>query len=335
MLGVTYAARISAGHRVGLPAVVARVHDALNMSICAGLGFAAPPPAVRVAPAAEDVAAGLGAATQIYVAPGGSDAQGDGSEAKPFATVAKAQAAARAASAKGGVIVWLRAGTHFQPAGALTLTAADSGASAAQPVVYAGYPGENATLSASYAPLSGLKFAAVAERAQLRLAPAGPAVFRAKLPAGTPRFIGLFADGKRLTRARYPNCEDITDVNCYTLNASGPTSNPNAPSHDLQKEPGAFNLEVRNENGVDMFADKWDNAQAAGAHGASDGTLPAGVNKTLTVEHPDYAWRCHEDCGWQAYSKWRGTVCDGRRGSIDGPAVCCMDSTHNEPYWDQ
>jgi hypothetical protein len=59
------------------------------------------------------------------------------------------------------------------------------------------------------------------------------------------------------------------------------------------------------------------------------------VNKTLTVEHPDYAWRCHEDCGWQAYSKWHGTVCDGRRGSIDGPTVCRMDPTHNEPYWDQ
>jgi hypothetical protein len=36
--------------------------------------------------------------------------------------------------------------------------------------------------------------------------------------------------------------------------------------------PGALNLEVKNKHGVDMFADEYDNAQAHGPHGASDGT---------------------------------------------------------------
>lgn len=373
-LAIEYASKISAKHRHGLPAVAPRVREALNFSICASEEptLVNSEPSARAVPSASEVAASLGAETQLYVAPSGSDTDGDGSAARPFQTLVKAQVAARAALAQGdgGVIVWLREGVHYQPAGALTLTATDSGKSKAQPMVYAGYPGENVTLSASATPLAGLKWAPVDAALRLLhgLAPNGPAIFRAKLPPTAPRrFVGLFANGRRLTRARYPNCADITGVDCYTLNASGPTSNPKAPSHDLQNDQGAFNLEVVNGHGVDMFADEWDNAPATGPHGASDGTLPPGLNKTLTVEHPDYAWRCHEDCGWQAYSKCtvfscsllpefcvhssrleahtesqrcvftagRGIVCDGRLGSIDGPHVCRMDPTHNEPYWNQ
>ena len=65
-------------------------------------------------------------------------------------------------------------------------------------------------------------------------------VYRADLPKGSDfSFIkGLFllpasnteatlprvpAVGERMTRARYPNCDDITGVNCYLLNTSGST----------------------------------------------------------------------------------------------------------------
>ena len=158
-----------------------------------------------------------------------------------------------------------------------------------------------------------------------------PTIYRASLPTDAPAtFTGLFGAGKRLTRARYPNCDDITGPSCYTLNASGPTAaRVRSPTHDLFDDPGAENLEVKNLNGVDMFGDaSSDDAPAHGPHGASDGTLPAGRNLSLVVEHPDYAWRCHEDCGWQAYSKWRGVVCEQ-------PDACRMDPVHNEPYWDQ
>lgn len=82
-------------------------------------------------------------------------------------------------------------------------------------------------------------------------------------------FTGLFANGKRLTRARYPNCPDITGTDCYLLNASGATSNPKTPTAAITDIPGGINLEVKNEHGVDMFADTSDSAQAYGPHGAS------------------------------------------------------------------
>ena len=42
----------------------------------------------------------------------------------------------------------------------------------------------------------------------------------------------------------------------------------------MQAEPGAFNLQVQNQHGVDMFGDSpLDNAKATKPYGASDGTL--------------------------------------------------------------
>ena len=76
----------------------------------------------------------------------------------------------------------------------------------------------------------------------------------------------------------------------------------------------------------------------------------------MTVDHPDFAWRCHEDCGWSAYSHWRSGRCtpyppkaalrEGGGGGLAAaaplrayggpPATACRhDTTYNEPYWDQ
>ena len=66
----------------------------------------------------------------------------------------------------------------------------------------------------------------------------------------------LLGPGRRLTRARFPNCEDITGNGCFTLNASGPTPGTvKSPTHDLLTGPGgAENLAVINTRGFDMFA---------------------------------------------------------------------------------
>lgn len=215
----------------------------------------------------------------------GSDTTGTGTESAPFATVGRALEAVRAGAASRSV--WLREGTYFEQ---INLTTPDSG------VTIASYPGEHAIVSGGF-DLGKLSWS----KASMGTSVDGVVVYKAALqrplPQGIHTFPGLFRDGRRLTRARYPNCADITSTSCYTLNASGPAGKkqPRAPLHDLADEPGSMNLEVMNEHGVDMFADLYDNAPATGPHGASDGTIS--TNLTIVVQHPDYAWRCHEDCG--------------------------------------
>ena len=79
-----------------------------------------------------------GAASVIHVATTGSDATGDGTAAKPFASLGKAQTASRAAAKPAAVSV--AAGKYFLNA-TLTLGSADSGVS------YAAAPGAAVTLS--------------------------------------------------------------------------------------------------------------------------------------------------------------------------------------------
>ena len=99
----------------------------------------------------------------------------------------------------------------------MAVTAAHSGASADSPVVIAAYPGEKATVSAGV-PLKDLVWEPVKTSS-------GATAYKAALPSavsGSGSFTGLFGSGKRLTRARYPNCDDITCTTCFTLNANGP-----------------------------------------------------------------------------------------------------------------
>ena len=260
-LGLEYAAAALANNPwrdMALP----RVHHAFNLSACdVPVPPASSPPPRRNSFTREDVVAALGArataapaVAEIYVDPAGSDASGDGSRTKPYGTVARAQLKARTAAAAGGaVVVWLRAGTHYQ-AQPLVLTNADSGHSAASQVVYAGYPGENATLSGSRGalpPSLPWKPVGAAERRTLGLGATGPTVYRAKLPQEwlATKFVGLFADGVRLPRARYPNCASITGTDCYLLNASGPTTGPNSHNVHLSSINGAYNLDVVNQVG--------------------------------------------------------------------------------------
>jgi hypothetical protein len=83
------------------------------------------------------------APSHLYVSPAGSDA-GDGTQAAPFLTFQKAQAAARALAPglTEDLLIHFRAGAYFQAA-TISLTSADSGASAGARVRYvAGWPGD-------------------------------------------------------------------------------------------------------------------------------------------------------------------------------------------------
>lgn len=82
-------------------------------------------------------------AAEIFVSPQGNDAHA-GTKARPFKSLEKARDVARELNRDGKVVVWLRGGV-YERAKAFTLTAKDSG-STKRPVVYRGFPGEEARI---------------------------------------------------------------------------------------------------------------------------------------------------------------------------------------------
>jgi len=132
---------------------------------------------------------GSGAA-EFFVSPKGDDAN-PGSLARPFATLQRAQQAARLVSGREPVTVSLRAGTHYLPE-TFVLTAADSGTRAA-PVLYRAYGGEEPVIS------GGL-------RLDLEWEPYRDGIMKARVPAGLTTD-QLFVNGERQPMARYPNID--------------------------------------------------------------------------------------------------------------------------------
>lgn len=167
-------------------------------------------------------ASALSGATDIYVSPTGCDSA-DGSLERPFASLAKARDAVRAAKksgalSKGGVTVWLRGG-EYPMRETLALGAKDSG-SAGAPVVYRAWKGEVPVLSGAWtvpasawrladdpripAEAKGNVWAAdVKSLGYDALEPDAPCGFHTTKPMF--RIRSLYCDGKRLTLARYPN----------------------------------------------------------------------------------------------------------------------------------
>ena len=132
----------------------------------------------------------------FHVAPNGND-RGAGSAVEPFATLERAARAVREKKReqgypKGGMKVVLRGGHYFldRP---LVLGPEDSG-SQETPVLYTVYPGEKAILSGGR-PVKGWK----KKKDNLWT------VDLPKVKDGSWFFRQLFADGKRLRRARTPN----------------------------------------------------------------------------------------------------------------------------------
>ncbi|MHB1034386.1 MAG: PDZ domain-containing protein [Pirellulales bacterium] len=126
---------------------------------------------------------------QIFVATNGDDAN-PGTLEKPFATLHRAQQAARKAAGREAVTVLLREGTYYLPE-TLILTAEDSGGKAA-PVVYQAYEKERAVIS------GGVRLK------DLKWEPYKDGIVQAKVPAGFATD-QLFVNGERQPLARYPN----------------------------------------------------------------------------------------------------------------------------------
>jgi hypothetical protein len=147
-------------------------------------------------------------ATEIYVAPDGSDAD-PGTLQQPFQSIAEAQLRVRRSGLAGKepVTVHLRAGTYYL-SDTLVFTPADSG-SADAPVRYVAYDGEQAVIS------GGLKL-------DLDWMPYRDGIFQAKF-LGDHEIDQLFVNGVRQHMARYPNYDPKVRVyNGHSADAFSP-----------------------------------------------------------------------------------------------------------------
>lgn len=130
-------------------------------------------------------------AAELYVSPAGSDVH-PGTEDRPLATLRHAQDVVRAIAKlhKVPVTVYLRGGTYYLPE-PIVFTPEDSG-SAAAPVVYRSYPGEEVVIN-------GSRLLELSWRTGLG------DVRVAKIAAKDLHIDQLFVNGKRQPQARWPN----------------------------------------------------------------------------------------------------------------------------------
>ncbi len=132
---------------------------------------------------------------QFYVSPKGDDAD-PGTFTKPFATLGRAQQAARRLAGKKPVTVFLRAGVYYLPQ-TLVLTSADSGTKAA-PVTYSAYKREKVVVSGG-------------QRLTLHWRPYRDGIMQASVPddVATDQ---LFVNGERQVLARYPDDDPKIEI---------------------------------------------------------------------------------------------------------------------------
>jgi hypothetical protein len=153
---------------------------------------------------------GCGSSGTYYVAPDGDDA-GPGTEARPFATLARARNAVRDNLEVNNLqmTVLVREGTYYFDE-ALVFGPEDSGTQDA-PVTYAAYPGEEPVIS------GGREI--VADWTPFR-----DGIMVCSLPHGdgnNPDFTQLFIDGKRQIRARFPDYDPSDPGMSGYLTAAG------------------------------------------------------------------------------------------------------------------
>jgi hypothetical protein len=146
-------------------------------------------------------------AADYCVAPSGSDVD-PGTLERPFATLQRAQQAARQARGREPVTVFLREGVYYLPE-TLVFTAEDSGTQAA-PVAYRAYRKEQAVIS------GGVRLR------NLKWEPYRDGIMKAAVPTGFTSD-QLFVNGQRQPMARYPNFDpNVRHFNGYAADAVGP-----------------------------------------------------------------------------------------------------------------
>ncbi|MCL5098942.1 MAG: PDZ domain-containing protein [Candidatus Omnitrophica bacterium] len=191
-------------------------------------------------------------ADEFYVAPGGSDGN-DGAKAKPFATLARAQQAARVAAKP--VTIWLRDGT-FYLADTLVLTAEDSG------TTWQAVANETPVIS------GGMKL-------DLRWEPYTNGIWQAETARGLT-IDQLFVNGQRQWMARYPNFDPrVLPYGGYSADAfskeraarwADPTGGYIHAMHRAGWGGYHYRITGKNEKGEVTYEGGWQNNRQMGMH---------------------------------------------------------------------
>ncbi|WP_052572733.1 right-handed parallel beta-helix repeat-containing protein [Haloferula sp. BvORR071] len=203
----------------------------------------------------------LASAADFHVSPQGDDSQ-TGSAAVPFATLAKARAAARPLAGKESVTIHLADGTYYLPE-PLTLKAEDSG-SESFPVVWKAEHEGKAILS------GGL-------RLPLEWKPFRDGIFQAATPAGLS-IDQLFIGGARQRMARYPNYDPAKPTAAYQGYATDAISKERAARwadpaggyihamHVARWGGYHYRITGKNPDGTLAYEGGWQNNRQMGMH---------------------------------------------------------------------
>jgi len=215
------------------------------------------PEPVRLAPHAAALVSSLGVgsaagqAAEFFVSPDGNSTH-PGTKTQPFATLARAQQAAR--QAKGGIVT-VRAGTYSLPQ-TVVVTPEDSGTE------YRAAEGETVVLS------GGTKL-------ELKWEPYRDGILQAKTPPGL-EMDQLFVNGARQPMARYPNYdESARPYNGAAADAfsqeraarwSDPTGGYIHAMHRAHWGGYHYRITGKNEKGEVTYEGGWQNNRQMGMH---------------------------------------------------------------------
>jgi hypothetical protein len=200
-------------------------------------------------------------AADLYVAPGGADAN-RGSSDQPLASLAAAQKMARSTAGREAVTVHVADGVYYLPE-PLIFTSKDSGTETC-PVVYTAVNEGGAVLS------GGLKL-------DLQWKPYKSGIFQAKTPAGLA-IDQLFINGKNQRMARYPNYNPARKTDAYQGYAADAFSTERAATWDdpaggyihamHRKEWGGYHYLItgKNAQGEVTYEGGWQNNRQMGMH---------------------------------------------------------------------
>ncbi|HYG24318.1 MAG TPA: right-handed parallel beta-helix repeat-containing protein [Verrucomicrobiae bacterium] len=173
-------------------------------------------------------------AAELFVSPAGDDSN-PGTQARPFASVERAQMAARFArstSPGSSVIVTFGPGV-YEMQRSLEFTPLDSGISAEQPTVYRAQPGAEVIIS------GGRRVTGWQADSQR------PGIWKTRIQrtgdqaAGEWRFEQLWVNGARATRARTPNAWDFSILKGVAEEPSGDRRRPYRHTFTVKPEDAA------------------------------------------------------------------------------------------------